>query len=59
MDLSANELKRVNDKRVGTQYMDEESAVKSLDSPFKNKLPGNTPFYYRFEYGANKDGYWN
>ena len=55
MALSDNKLKRINEKRKGENYMDEDAAKKRNGSPFKKALSTSNPFYIEFEYGANKE----
>ena len=59
MALSDDDLKRINERRKGEMYMDKDAAKKRNGSPFKKPLSTSNPFYIEFEYGANKEGYWN
>jgi hypothetical protein len=56
--LNADQLKRINEKRKDTRYVDEEAANKYNGGPLKKDLT-KSPFVQEFEYGINLEGYWN
>ena len=61
LKLSEEELVRVNNFRrqpEHLQYLDEDAAKQRLGSIEKKDI-NESPFVKLFEYGANKDGYWN
>ena len=59
MDLTIEQVNKVNAFRKGKTYVDEAAAQKRLGSPLKPPLKNNNPFYVELEYGANNEGYWN
>jgi hypothetical protein len=56
--LTDEELERVNAKRLGEKYVDEEAAIDLTGRPFKDRLT-STPFLRLFDPGQNFDGYWS
>jgi hypothetical protein len=58
LDVSLEELKRVNEFRGNTKYGDEEAAIYLLGSADKKDLD-SSPFVRYLEYGKGKDGYWS
>ena len=57
LQLTVEQLHQVNVRRRGKYYMDEEAATKKRGNAKKEDLK-SSPFSKKFEYGANKDGYW-
>ena len=58
-DLLTEEiLDKVNKSREGKQFNDSAAAKTVFGRPQKGKIEDN-PFLRFFEFGANKDGYWN
>ena len=55
---NANLMEEVNELRQGQSYRDEEAAMEVYGRKCKHDLEEN-PFVHKFEYGANRDGYWN
>ena len=55
--MSEEDFKRVNDKRKGESYLDEEAAKLKRGKKEKDALTSN-PFLVEFEYGAQHQGYW-
>ena len=58
MDLSNEDLLKVNEFRKNKEYIDKGAAKLRLGSPLEKSLL-KFPFFHEFEYGANKEGYWN
>ena len=58
MDLSEEDLQKVNRERHGKKYSDEEAATKINGNPNKQTLT-QSPLVLEFEYGANAQGYWD
>jgi hypothetical protein len=59
MDLSEEDIRKVNEARLGNKYKDEKVAIEKQGSPFKKTLTlDNHPFIREFNYGMNKEGYW-
>ena len=58
LPLTEEQLKVVNDARVGEHYKDAEAAKKYKGGTLKGKLH-TSPFIVEFEYGASNEGYWN
>ena len=56
--LSLDDLEKVNKKREGAKYSDEEAAKKITGNTMKAPLT-QSPFVVEFEYGANSQGYWD
>ena len=53
-------LHRINEIRQGARYADEEAAMEVHGSSLKPLLStGKSPFLTFFDYGKNKDGYWD
>ena len=48
----------MNEVRKGKEYVDKDAAKVRLGSSIKKPLT-KSPFFHEFEYGANKEGYWN
>jgi len=57
--LTCNKLAEINLRRKNQQYISKESAIEINQTADKPKLKDSSPFCQFFEYGANKDGYWN
>ena len=58
LNLSQEQLQRINQARRGTKYSDE-AAAKETRGGNANKQPlTKSPFVVEFEYGANNQGYW-
>jgi len=57
MDLTKEDLKKINQNRSGERYFDEEAAKKIYGKPEKAPLEAS-PFVVEFEFGINNDGYW-
>ena len=55
--LNPEQLQKVNQKRRGTMYKDDEAATEVLDRKEKRDLTV-TPFKRIFDPGANDEGYW-
>ena len=58
IDLSPDNLARVNEKRKGTKYSDEVAAKAVYGNTDKHPLTSN-PFLTEFEYGVAGQGYWD
>jgi hypothetical protein len=58
LDLSVEELDRVNERRRNHKYGDEDAAIYLLGSSDKKDLEAS-PFVRYLEYGKGKDGYWS
>jgi hypothetical protein len=57
--ISLEDLEKVNKKREGKKYSDEDAA-KKIRGNSSNKAPlTQSPFVVEFEYGANNQGYWD
>ena len=53
-------LTTVNANRLGASYADEEAAIDVHGTKKKKPLTkNNSPFLVYFDYGENRDGYWN
>ena len=58
--LSEPTLEQVNANREGTRYSDEDAAVEVFGSSLKKPLTKDkSPFLHYFDYGENKEGYWD
>ena len=57
MELTSEELQKVNEKRENEKYIDKDAAVLKRGTDDKQPLT-SSPFYVEFEYGAQKEGYW-
>jgi hypothetical protein len=57
MELTTEQLQRVNAKRLGKKYKDETAAKKKRGHELKQPLT-ISPFVLEFEYGASAEGYW-
>ena len=57
MTLTPEQLQRVNAKRLGEKYLDEEAAMLKRGTVQKQPLTSSL-FYIEFEYGYQKEGYW-
>ena len=58
MELTSEQLQRVNAKRLGQKYKDETAAKKKQGNALKQPLT-ISPFVLEFEYGASAEGYWS
>jgi hypothetical protein len=58
IDLSADEIAKVNQQRSGKKYSDEVAANTVHGNANKIPLPSN-PFVTEFEYGVSGQGYWD
>jgi hypothetical protein len=58
LEISEEDLKKVNEARVGQKYLDEAAANAKRGTVEKKELK-NSPFIIEFEYGANNEGYWS
>ena len=58
MDLSPDDLARVNQTRNGKKYSDEVAAIAVNGNANKQQLTKN-PFVTEFEYGVSGQGYWD
>ena len=53
-------LDEVHAQRLGKKYADQEAAIEILGGPEKKPLTkAKSPFLHFFEYGENREGYWN
>ncbi len=60
LDIGALILDEVYEQWLGKKYADEEAAIEILGGPDKKPLTKTkSPFLHLFEYGENRDGYWN
>jgi hypothetical protein len=57
MDLTEEQLQKVNQRRQGKKYSDEAAAKETRGKAEKQPLT-SSPFVIEFEYGANNQGYW-
>ena len=57
--ISMEDLERVNKKREGKHYSDDEEVAKKIKGNTMNAPLTEAPFVVEFEYGANKQGYWD
>jgi hypothetical protein len=58
MDISPDDLGRVNATRIGKKYSDEVAAIAVNGNSNKQQLTKN-PFMTEFEYGVAGQGYWD
>ncbi|KAI2513790.1 hypothetical protein MHU86_573 [Fragilaria crotonensis] len=59
-ELDLDTLNSVNEIRRGARYADEEAAMDVYGSSLKPQLSaGKSPFLTYFDYGENKEGYWD
>ena len=59
-EISDMVLDEVNEQRLGKKYADAEAAIEVLGGPDKKPLTkAKSPFLHFFEYGENREGYWN
>ena len=59
-ELDQDTLHSVNEIRQGARYTDEEAAIEVYGSSLKPLLvAGKSPFLTYFDYGENKEGYWD
>jgi DNA-binding transcriptional regulator YhcF (GntR family) len=59
LDISLEDLAKVNKKREGTKYSDEDAAKKIRGNSSNKAGLTESPFVVEFEYGANNQGYWD
>ena len=57
MNLTKEDLEKINGNRVGEKYFDEEAAKRVYGKAEKAPLE-DSPFVVEFEFGINNDGYW-
>ena len=57
-NISPHDLRRINNCRHGSDYLDKEAALEIFDRKEKHNLT-ESPFVRYFEYGKNQEGYWN
>jgi hypothetical protein len=57
LEISDEDLKRINESRRGKHYLDEKAAKAEMGTGEKKDLLSR-PFVVEFEYGANYEGYW-
>jgi hypothetical protein len=57
LQLSQQQLQKVNEVRHATKYSDEEAAKEIRGKTYKDLLD-NSPFVLQFDCGANNQGYW-
>jgi hypothetical protein len=58
-DISLEDLEKVNKKREGTHYSDQDAAKKIKGNSSMKASLTESPFVVKFEYGANNQGYWD
>ena len=59
-ELDQRTLDLANKRRLGARYADEEAAMEVYGSSLKPQLSvGKSPFLTYFDYGENKEGYWD
>ena len=58
MQLSAEDLVKINKERENKKYSDEEAAVAVHGNSNKQKLT-SSPFVIEFDYGKDGEGYWD
>ena len=56
LELNQDQLKKINEKRKGESYVDKDAA--KLKRGQKKDDLTSSPFYVKFEYGAQNKGYW-
>ena len=59
LDISLEDLAKVNKKREGTKYSDEDAAKKIRGNSSNKAGLTESPFVVEFEYKANNQGYWD
>ena len=57
-ELEEHTLNFINTTRLGAKYADKDAAIDVLGSAQKKPLE-SSPFVVFFDYGENKEGYWN
>jgi len=57
--LTSDKLAEINLHCKDQQYISKESAIEINQTANKPEIKDSSPFCWFFEYGANKDGYWN
>jgi len=58
--IPINILAEINLRRLGKNYTDEEAAIEVYGGRQKKPLKAeNSPFLVVFDYGENREGYWN
>jgi hypothetical protein len=57
--ISLGGLEKVNKKREGTHYSDQDAAKKIKGNSLMKAPLTKSPFVVKFEYGANNQGYWD
>jgi len=57
--LTPAKLEEINARRQNQNYISIESANEVKNGPSKPEINNSSPFCRFFEYGANKEGYWN
>ena len=58
LPITEEQMRRVNEARVGQHYKDVDAAKKYKGTTEKQNLLTD-PFVVEFEYGASNEGYWN
>jgi hypothetical protein len=58
LEMSNEQLEKVNQFRQGKKYADEEAAKARRGSEYKTALT-SSPFIIEFSYGVQEQGYWN
>ena len=58
VDITKEQLEKVNEMKAGEKYRDVESAMAKQGTANKSPLTDN-PFIREFEYGAKGEGYWS
>jgi hypothetical protein len=58
MNITDEELQKINETRRGKKYADEAAAIAKRGTADKKDLK-HSPFIIEFEYGANNEGYWS
>ena len=58
-EIDKQTLNLVNASRLGQSYADEEAAIEVYGNARKRPLENKSPFLVYFDYGENREGYWN